>query len=565
MLLELKLKDFVFIEELVIEFCNGLNILTGETGAGKSIIINAINLLLGEKAKENFIRQGSSKTVIEGIFNISSIPEIKTLLESQDIIVDDEMIIKKEFFDTGRTKTYINGNFALPSLLQKIGEKLVDFHGQYEHQSLLKKETHLDLLDRFGNLISLKNIVQDLFSKWIILKNKLEKFILLENQKKEKLDLLEFQQNEIKDANLKINEDVELEQEKNILKNSQILYTLAEEAYFKLYENENSVIGNIEKIAFLLKKITQIDNSLFSHFENFESLSYQIKDISNEILIYKNKLIFDEDRLNIVEEKFMEINRLKKKYGKTIEEISEKYLEIKKSLEEIFSEQEEIEKIKIEIFNLEQKLISKTIELSEKRKSISKEFQKKVENELVDLGMKKIKFEVNFIVKEIENSFLKLEGKNIQVTEFGFDFVEFMISPNKGESLKPLAKIASGGEISRIMLSIKKILGESDKIPSLIFDEIDTGISGQIGTMLGKKLEDIAKTKQIICITHLSQIACRKGNHYKIEKNIKNDKTFISAFKLNKEERIKEIARILSGKEILSSAILHAQKMIEED
>lgn len=549
MLLELRLKNFIFIKELSLDFTPGLNILTGETGAGKSIIISAINLLLGQRVKEEVIPADEDKATIEGIFDLSSLQKVKDLLIESGIENGEELLIRREISKTSRHKIYLNGQISLLPLVQKIGQQLVDFHGQHEHQSLLRPQKQLFMLDKFGKLQDLANSVQTLYSTWQEKKKQTERLKSLEKQKREKLDFLQFQLAEIEKANLKEEEEKELEAERNRLKNAEKLYSLSKTAYFKLYEKENSVIGELKNVLEEVKKLAQIDPTFEGEVN--EDWVYQLQDLTEHLLNYQQKVVFNPQRLEEIERRLFEISQLKRKYQASVEEIIKRKDFLKREIEKINSSEEELEKTEQEVKQVEAELREKTEELSVKRKIAAQKFEQEVEKELVDLGMKKTKFQILF--KKREDT----------LSEQGAESVEFMIAPNVGEKLRPLAKIASGGELSRVMLALKKILGKIDQVPTLIFDEIDAGIGGKLGQIVGRKLKTISQQKQVICITHLPQIASSPGFHYQIIKEVRKGKTFIYARKLTSEEKIKEVARMLAGEKITPTALQHAYEMIE--
>lgn len=569
MLFQLNIKNMALIRTLNIEFEEGLNVLTGETGAGKSIIIQAINIILGSHVSSDMVREGEDSLIAEGLFFVSAMEKewINSINSDMKIINDDEtMVIRREVNKRGRNKCWVNEGLVNLSVLQKIGKYLVDLHGQHNHQSLLDISTHIDLLDRFGGDNILKNR-SNLFTAYRSWKEK--KRILLEiNIKKEenlkRIDFLKFQLNEISDAALSRNEDKILEEEEILLRNVEKVLGVMEKAIGILHEGGfeqfsvrdliNEVLSNMGEIAGLDPKIEQMRN-------NIKEVSYHLEDNVGEIINYKDKINLNQQRLKEVEERLNIINNLKSKYGNTISEISIYREKIYKELNAIDYNDEKVGQLREQVASLEQVISQLSIKISEKREKIAREIEKEVIKELDHLRMKNCRFKVSIIHHEDDNG-INIGGKKYKIGPKGIDIIEFMISPNLGESLRSLAKIVSGGEISRIMLALKSILSEVDRIPTLIFDEIDSGVGARLGEVVAEKLRNISKKRQVICVTHLPQIACKSQRHFYIEKNVIKNSTWIKIREINGEHQVNEIARMLDGNQISEITIQHARKML---
>ena len=554
MILELYMKNCALVEELRLTIDENLNILTGETGSGKSIIIDALGLCLGEKYDRSFLRKGTEKGIVEAIFSSES-GHLKDVLDKYDIELDDDnlLVITRVIYSDGKSVARVNGRTLKLSVLKEIATTLIDIHGQHQNQALFNKETHLQFLDLFGEnkLIDLKNEYKDVYQEYIKVKHDLN--TLTENkddmQIQREIDLLKFQINEIESANLSKDEYEDLLKQRDVFRNSEKIYSNLNLSYQHLYEgsvNAVDLIGNASKE---LSSISEYDKVLSEYNENVERIMYELQDISREIRNYKDSIDFEPYELEQIEIRIDEINNLKRKYGNSIEEIFDFYEKTKNRLNEILNRDEKVEQLKREIVRVEKILKDKAENLSIARKEVASDLEEVLLVELKSLNMKNVVFKVNF-----EDSNFNSEGK---------DDVEFMISFNLGEDIKPIYKVASGGEMSRFMLAFKTILADIDQIDTLVFDEIDTGISGIAAQIVGEKLSQIAKKKQIICITHLPQIAANADTHYCIEKNTSNERTFTSIRKLDHIQKRDEIARLIAGSNITEKTMEHASEIIE--
>ncbi len=561
MLKELNIKNFAIIDQLRVEFTPGLNVFTGETGAGKSIVVDALNLALGERASGDFIRTGCQEAVVEAAFELNgrSMKEITVLLDNQGIEVQggEDLIVRRVLSSSGKNKVYINGSLANLNTLVALGASLADIHGQHEHQSLLSLEHQRELLDSFGGLDGLREEVAGIYLRLQNVRKQLAELETGERHRAQREDMLRFQKNEIEAAALKPGEDDELAKEQKVLANSERLAALCSMVDETLYSSDDSVLANLKKAINGLSDILEIDNRLAGAVELCESGRVQIEEAAREISSYRGTVEFDPRRLEQIDDRLDSIQKLKKKYGNTIEEILEFGVKATAELERMERSSEEIERIKSEIQAIKFGLTDKTNELTKKRGSAARDLEKKVEAELAHLGMKKTVFTVTITQEPGGDT---LDGK--RVIPQGADRVEFLIAPNPGEEPKPLAKTASGGELSRIMLALKTILVEGDSIPTVVFDEVDAGIGGAVAEEIGKKLKRVASRRQVFCITHLPQIASLADSHYGVGKNVKNDRTITEVRLLDKKERIDEVARMLGGKTITEATMKHAEEMI---
>ncbi len=557
------------IKELNIEFEEGLNVLTGETGAGKSIIIESIDLILGGYAASDLIRDGEDSLIVEGLFLLT--PQEKELINNlnSDIeIVDGEgvLLIRREVNKKGRNKCWVNQRLINLSTLQEIGTFLVDLHGQHNHQSLLDPTKHIDLMDNLGGdkIIKHRKELFDNYRRWREKSKKLFQLLKDKEENLKKIDFLKFQLEEIDKTSLVKDEDKALEEEEMVLKNAEKIIETMEKANFILYEGgleQSSVRDSLNEVSVDLGEIASLDRRIEKIRENLKEVGYQFEDIVNEIVKYKDEIDLDSQKLKEVEGRLNLINSLKSKYGSTIEEILEYRQKIYQELEAIDYSEDKLEKLKEEVNSLEDIISTISHKLNINRRKIAEDLQKMVVRELEDLNMKRCQFKV-FINSYEDDNGIEIDGKKYKIGPKGIDDIEFMISPNVGERLRPLARIVSGGEVSRIMLALKSILSEVDQVPTLIFDEIDSGVGARLGEVIAQKLKALSKKRQVICVTHLPQIACRAGRHFYIEKYILNNQTGIRLKEMEGEERVKEIARMLDGSQMSEITIRHAQKML---
>jgi DNA repair protein RecN (Recombination protein N) len=563
MLKSFEVKDYALIEHISVEFGNGLNIITGETGAGKSILIDAMSLLLGERASTEVVRKGAEKSFVEGIFNIKGNKKVKSLLEENDIDFTDELIIRREISLKGSNRCFINDTPVNLNLVKDIGNLLVDLHGQHEHQSLLRTETHIDYLDEFGDYQPHLHQYKKIYSELLKRENELKELREKESSIKEKKDFYSFQIKEIDNISPEEDEEDKLIAELKILENSEKLAELTSEVYQLIYESDNSIQTSLSKVRTLLQKLSDIDKSFSDALSESESSLLQVQDISNFIRGYNSKINLNQNEVEGKRERLGAINLLKKKYGGSVKSILEYRKKIGEEFELAENFSEKINELSKNIFELRKNAGSLAKSLSKKREQAAKLVKKGIEETLKELGIQHPQFKTQIRNQLSEkDSGVFLDGKYFRATSKGIDEVEFFISTNPGEDLKPLAKVASGGEVSRIMLSLKSTLAKSDKLPLLIFDEIDVGVSGRIAQKVGKALKNLSAYHQVISITHLPQIASLAEHHFSIEKVTQNDRVVSSIKKLPESERITEIARLLSGEKITQASLKSARELI---
>jgi DNA repair protein RecN (Recombination protein N) len=564
MLKSLQIQDYALIEKIFVEFGNGLNIITGETGAGKSILIDAMDLLLGGRASIEVIRKDTVKTIVEGIFEVSGNDKLKKLFSENEIESLPELIIRREISLKGSNRCFINDTPVSLALVKDVGNLIVDIHGQHEHQSLLRTETHIEILDDFGNYQNLLEEFRNTKQKLTVLINKQKELQEREELLKGKKELFSFQIKEIDAVSPVEDEEDKLAGELNILENSEKLLELTNEAFQDLYDSDNAIYNSLVRIRNVLGDLNKIDKTFSETNEESETALTLIKDIAEFVRSYKEKINLDPERLEELRERLRALNLLKKKYGGSIKNIIEHRAKIGNefNLAENFSQRitslgEEIKTARIECGKLAEKI-------SRKRKEISKVIKDDVIKALNYLGIPDARFDVNISqqISEDSENFVISNNKSYKFNTFGIDEVEFYISLNKGEDYKPLSKVASGGEISRIMLALKSVLAKNDKLPLLIFDEIDTGVSGRIAQKVGQNLKSLASFHQIIAITHLPQIAGLADNHYSVEKILSGERVISTIKKLNKEERIREVAKLLSGEEVTSTSLKSAKELM---
>ena len=563
MLKSFEVQDYALIEHISVEFGNGLNIITGETGAGKSILIDAMSLLLGERASTQVVRKGAQKSFVEGIFNVRGNKKVKSLLEENDIDFSDELIIRREISLKGSNRCFINDTPVNLNLVKDIGNLLVDLHGQHEHQSLLRTETHIDYLDEFGNYQSLIKDYKQVFSELSTKKNELEEFRKKEASIKEKKDFYAFQIKEIDNISPQEDEDEKINAELKILENSEKLAELTSEIYKLLYESDNSIQDALSKVRNQLQKLSEIDKTFSESVSESDSAIAQIEDISNMVRSYNSKLNLDPEELEEKRERLGAINLLRKKYGGSIKSVLDYRKKIGKEFELAENFAEKIKELSSNILDLGKQAGSIAKKISDERTKTCKLVKKGIESTLKELGIPDPEFKTSIQNNQAEkDKGVIADGKFYAATSKGIDEVEFFISTNPGEDVKPLTKVASGGEVSRVMLALKSTLAKNDKLPLLIFDEIDVGVSGRIAQKVGFTLKNLSSFHQIISITHLPQIASLADHHFSIEKITQKDRVISSIKKLPVTERITEVAKLLSGEKVTEASLKSARELI---
>jgi DNA repair protein RecN (Recombination protein N) len=562
MLAQLVITDFAIIDSLSTSFSGGLNILSGETGAGKSIIINAANLILGGRASPDLIRTGAKRAVVEALFHLPLQSPLSSLLKEMDIPFNGELLIKRTISKQGKSKVWINGTLATLQMISKIGPHLISVSGQNEHQLLLKPDSHLFILDDFGGLTKDRIVLNELYHDYYSLKEKTVGLKAHLKEEAERRELTQFQIKEIEEAQLVPGEDAELEAEKSQLIHVERLIDIAFNGYQALYEKDESVLSILSVLAKNMDKGVTIDHRLEHFKKQLESAQAQLEDVALELRDFYSQLKDDPKRLEEVEERLQLIKQLKKKYGSSIESILSFKEELSQKEYQLTQKKDELKRFEIQIEEKGEHLLDLATKLSLKRHEIAKEFEKKVEEELHLLDMAGTRFQIKFISNESGDDSISADMVDSTLTADGLDVVEFMISPNVGEDLRPLAKIASGGELSRIMLALKTILARSGLVETLVFDEIDAGIGGATAAVVGEKLRSLANYHQILGITHLPQIASCGEKHFLVEKQVSKGRTRSLISLLDRESRINEIARLLGGRTISEKTLAHAREML---
>jgi len=564
MLQDLSIRNFAIIDDLQISFPAGLTILSGETGTGKSIIISAVNLLLGSRATSKLTRTGAETAELEAIFRIQQKGTISNLLKENGFDVSEGLSIRRVIYRNDRHKAYINGRLATIQQLSTITENLTSISGQREHQMLLKEEQHLKILDQFGGLMPLRDKVYACYHEIVLLIHILKGLKILKDRQSDHFELLEFQKKEITGAGISSGEDKALEQEKRRLKNSEVLYQTVYGAIEELYSTQGAIVERLLEVKKQLGQAGQIDPELTGKAEGIAGAAFQIEDITDELRGYLKKIEIDEGRLEEIEARLDILTRLKRKYGGTIESVFAHLEFIDGELSIVGNLSERISATEKQISELHDKLAKLALQLSSKRRSTAEIFRKKVEKELSTLKMSGTEFQISLepIFSETTTD-PHLQTENKSITESGVDRVFFLISPNVGEELKPLSLIASGGELSRVILAIKAILAETEAVETIVFDEVDAGIGGGVAEVVGKKLSSLSKYHQVICITHLPQIAKFGDHHFRISKQVFRGRTRTKIEPLTKDERIKELARMLGGEKITRATLNHAREMLK--
>lgn len=563
-LTKLYIKDFAIIDELEINFKPGFTVITGETGAGKSIIINAINLTLGEQANISMIRSGAKNALIECEFQLDTNPRLENYFSNKEIPLNGNLNIKRKLYQSGHSKAWINGRSVNIGDLKFPGNLLIDLHGQHHHQALLNEENHLPYLDNYGDY---QQLLQQVEQAWQKLSNLLEsKNLLIEKHKtlEEKKDLWQFQYDEIEKVAPEEGEYEKLKREKSLLENAEKIFRLASDLVGQLYENENSFYNNLDEALDKLQELNNIQDDFTEYLGQLSDVKFLLQELSNSLSNFSDDIDIDPNRLETVNERLYELDKLIKKYGEDLDEVIEYKNKIEQQLEKDEGLQFEIEKIDEKIERARDNYSEAAVKLSNKRQKCAKLFSNKLDQALEQLGIKGAEFKVEIKQEQSDRGQARIDGQRYLADRRGIDQVRFLIRTNPGEPIMPLTSIVSGGEVSRIMLAIKSILAEKDRTPILIFDEIDTGISGKIGRIVGEEVKKLADSHQILCITHLGQIAGLGDDHLAVRKVTTEKRNKTKIFRLSYEERVNEIATLIGGRNITTSAKAQAKELLNK-
>ena len=561
MLRELRIKNFVVIDEAALELGAGLNVLTGETGAGKSIILNALALICGERGASEIIRYQEDEASVEALFDDLS-PVLRLKLQEAGFENNGELVIKRILSRSEKNRIYINGSLCPLGRLAEIGSSLVHIYGQHEHHTLLQPETQLTLLDEFAALQEKAEVMKQNFNVLTTAWNNLnETRASLDKRRKEKA-LLEGQAEEIARARLRPGEEEELQATKNVLAHAEKLHHGSREGEELLYEGENALVSRLRKYVSKIKDLAGIDEALKPAVELLESSLVQLQEAALELRRYADRIHLEPGALERLEDRLAEIHRLKRKYDGTVEDLLKLHSEVDQALQALDRGEEEISALEKAFEEARGAAWHAAEALSLERQRIAKRFKKEIEREVKGLGMPETTFELRFITQDQRQDQPPFFIGGKRLTERGMDQVEFYFSPNPGEPVKPLAKTASGGELSRLMLAIKSMALTPGDIPTLLFDEVDAGIGGGVAEIVGKKLRQVAESHQVICVTHLPQIAALAGSHHVVQKEVADGRTFTQVKRLSDNERVDEVARMLGGVKITDKTRRHAEEMV---
>ncbi len=561
MLVRLCISNFAIISHLEIGFYPGLNILSGETGAGKSIVINAVNLLLGARASSELIRKGASEARVEGLFRVPPSSSIKHILEQMDVPFEGEIVIKRMVSKKGRNRITINGSIATLNMLAQLGPRLISISGQHANQALLSPENHLYLLDDFGGLTTQREILAQGVRQFARLNNEIRALKEEISRAQERQELARFQAEEIDRAAIRPGEDRDLEEERRRIKFAEQLFKSATDGYALLYDDDEAVISRISRCLRDLERAAEIDSKLRGAVDNLKVAMAEIEEAAYGLRDYIDNTQHDPARLEQIEDRIYLLNQLKRKYGPSLEDVLAYREGLSSTIQDLVHNKALLEKKEKALDQIKGDIISKALRLSALRKETARKLEIAVEEELKHLHMKGTSFRVHFGGPSGDDEAMSTFPVDL-IREEGVDQIEFMISPNEGEPLRPLAKIASGGELSRIVLALKSILARVASVETVIFDEVDSGISGATADVVGDKLLGLSKKHQVLCITHLPQIASKGQAHFLVKKKVQDGRTQTTILELDRRGKVMEIARLLGGKEITQKAISRAEEMV---
>ncbi len=565
MLQSLYVQDYALIEELEMEFGSGLNIITGATGAGKSILIGALRMILGERANTDVVRGDAKKAVVEGIFDDADTERIRTVLEENAIETDPlpRVILRRKITERG-SRGFVNDTPATLDVMRAVAAELIDLHGQHEHQSLLHTDTHLRLLDSFGGLGSLVEHYQKKRERVAELIEERQSLAARERELRQQKELYEFQIEEIDEVGPQPGEEEELQAERRVLENAEHLYASTKRLYEMLFEKEDAVHDQLVVARNELQDLARIDDSFEEQLDEVESAQIIISELANFLQDYNAHVEFNPERLEEIRRRITELEKLKRKYGGTLEAVLDHREKIGEKYELAEDFEGNLEQLDARIEAAQEQLTDVALRLSAKRREVADRIEDAILEELATLGMPDSQFEVRFTRQSDPDGWIHPDEEDIPYRAFkkGMDQVEFFISTNVGVPPMPLAEVASGGEISRIMLALKTILAKSERLPILVFDEIDVGISGAMARRVGKSMHDLARYHQIITITHLPQIAALGDRHFKVEKVVEENTTKTTIRRLSEDEQATQVASLISGAEVTDAALKNARQLM---
>jgi DNA repair protein RecN (Recombination protein N) len=558
----LYIRDYALIEELEVEFRPGLNVITGETGAGKSILIGALKMILGERASLEVVRTGAKKAIIEGVFEVAGNERLDALLAENEMESTDSIILRREISER-QSRAFVNDSPATVQVLRDVAAMLIDLHGQHEHQSLLRTDTHIEMLDNFGSLGGLKKTYREGYDAVASLVREIRHLKARERELVQQRDLIAFQIEEIDGVNPHSGEEDELEAEHRVLENAERLFETANSLFEILYERDGSANDLLSKAHGELQDLARIDEAFNEQCNEINSARISVSETANWLQAYASRIEFNPERLQTIRDRLGDIEHLKRKYGGTLESVLDHRQKIGETFDLAADFEGAIKRLKGQIAEARGRLSQKALALSQRRKDVAANLAKAIVGELGALGMPHSRFEVRFSVTEDQSGWIETgDGRKVAAHHDGMDQAEFYISTNMGEEVRPLARVASGGEISRIMLALKTILARSERLPILVFDEIDTGISGAVARKVGESMRSLGTSHQLIAITHLPQIASLGEAHFVVEKYIDDQRTKTRIRPLDDAERTREVAILMSGAELTDAALASARELI---
>jgi DNA repair protein RecN (Recombination protein N) len=563
---ELRVKNLAVIESLTVPFGPGLNVLTGETGAGKSILIDALTLLLGERAQPaETIRAGTETATIEAVFDAPRKSAVATLLQDHGIALENgTLVIRRELVRGGRGRVFLNDSNATLALLEKLGETLVEVHGQHEHQALLRPHRHLDLVDAFAGLGILRERLRQRYEEWRAVSAELEAVRVTSRDNATRMAQYRETLAEIDGARLRVGEEGELRDERRRLMNAERLAEGANAAYRELYDDPSSAVERAGRVAAVFREMVRIDPAVEPTLQALDTALVQLDETARTLRVYRDGIVFDPPRLDAIERRVDEINRLKRKYGETVEAVLALRTKVEAELDGLGRSGEDEGKLAERADRLRAELTTRAADLAERREQAVARLETAVLAELGALDLETAAFQVRLQRERAGNGELAVGPEGWRLGPRGVDQAEFLFSGNTGEEARPLARIASGGELSRTILAIKVVLAATDAVPVLVFDEVDAGIGGKTADAVGKKLRQVSRVRQVLCVTHLPQIAAYADQHLRVEKREEDGRTTATVAALVRADRVREVARMLGGESVTDTSLRHAQELITQ-